>query len=103
MTTDQLRCQHYDTCQTRVYDLGYNRHSPYAKRLPRPLQPICYYCGGYDPIPVYNVIEKRTIYCENVTDGMFLKLKAEVQNVKDKVITHISLSKPKGKYKEYKV
>ncbi len=48
------------------------------------LPPLCYGCGNYEP-PTEGVVKYKTVYLENLTDGQFLKLQAEVRNVQEKV------------------
>ena len=42
-------------------------------------------CSGYNPLPIVEVVERKTVYTENVTAGKFLKLQAEVRNLQDKI------------------
>ena len=78
---DQPRCCHYNDCA--LWQRSRNPDFP------------CFGCGDYEPIPTCNVVEGKTVYCENVTDGKFLKLQAEVRALKEKVETHITSSKRK--------
>lgn len=48
---------------------------------------------------IREVIENKTFFLENVTDGQFLKLKAQFNTLSEKV-NKIGLNK-KGQYKEY--
>ena len=72
MNIDQPRCQHYADCDI----VARNCNCDYF---------ICPDCRGYEPIPTYNVVERKMVYCENVTDGKFLKLQAEVAHLRDKL------------------
>lgn len=51
-----------------------------------------------DPPPVPDVVEHKTVYVENVTDGQFLQLRAQVQDLKNRVDTLYTKRKKQGKW-----
>lgn len=44
---------------------------------------FCSRCSDYQPI--VNVLERKTVFLENLTDGQFLKLQAKVHDLEDKL------------------
>ena len=86
------RCQEYDTCEA----VSSKYYAPAGEY--RHCNDPCYYCHGYNPVPIVNVIEKKTVYVENVTDGKFLKLQAEVRNLQDKIGRVTIGKKQKSRY-----
>ena len=93
------RCREYETCpMSKPFNVSRSKGEfRYAKfgYIPSDCP-----CPGYNPLPVQNVIEKKTVYTENVTDGQFLKLQAEVYNLRENIVSHIAQSSKSYEYGE---
>lgn len=93
-----MNCVKYDTCEfSQSLFVGHNNPRFRGARSGN-LPGLCP-CPDFQNVEVQEV--KETIFIENVTDGHFLKLQAEVGKLKTEVHTHIDASlirKKKSKY-----
>ena len=80
----ESRCAIYNVCPySKPFFVGSDprfRYSEYGY-----LPSLCGDCPDYRPILIQNVIERRTITTENITDGEFRKLRALVTHLQEKV------------------
>ena len=88
------KCLKYDDCAESHPTLKApgDRRGDYDFYYPS----FCSRCSDY--IPQTNVIERRTVYLENLTDGQFLRMQARLATLEDKLrpIT-------KKKYNDYNI
>lgn len=74
-------CLLFETCtfKSPILKSRYLRRTPTDFYAPS----YCNFCHDYKPIP--NTIINETYYVENVTDGKFLKLQAQVHTLSETV------------------
>lgn len=86
----QDKCAKYDNCVgSEPFFVGSNNPSfPSAKNGYLPS--LCGDCPDFVPVVTQEIIERKTIYTENLTDGQFLQLQALVHNLRTTLQKHIT-------------